>query len=415
MNERFLKDRLLSALSDTPAVFVQGPRQSGKTTLVQALLPGEVGRAYVTLDDMVVLAAARSDPQGFVDGLPEYVALDEVQRAPEIFIALKRSIDRNRKPGRFLLTGSANPLLVPKVSESLAGRMEILTLLPFSQGEIDGCREPFIANCFAREFRPPVKPGEDWTRVAERIVRGGYPEAVARTAATRRAAWFGAYLTTVLQRDVRDLANIDGLADMPRMLQVLAARAATLLNYADVARDLALPQATLKRYWALLDATFLLARVPSWSANLGKRMVKAPKVIVGDTGFAVHLLGLGQVSLREDSTTAGRLLENFVATELLKQLSWSPTPAALFHFRTHGQEEVDFVLESPSGKIVGVEVKKTASPTSDDFRGLRRLAADLGKRFHRGILLHCGESAAAFGGNLHAVPVSALWEPAGAT
>jgi predicted AAA+ superfamily ATPase len=164
----------------------------------------------------------------------------------------------------------------------------------------------------------------------------------------------------------------------------------------------------------LLEATFLLTRVPAWSANLGKRMVKAPKVIVGDTGFAVHLLGLDQNSLRDDSTIAGRLLENFVATELLKQLSWSPAPAGLFHFRTHGQEEVDFILESPSGKIVGVEVKKTASPTSDDFKGLKRLAADLGRRFHRGILLHCGESAAAFGANLHAVPVSALWESAGA-
>jgi predicted AAA+ superfamily ATPase len=410
VNDRFLLPRIAAALSDTPAVFIQGPRQAGKTTLTQELLPDASERTYLTLDDAIVLGAARTDPQGFVDGLPEKVVLDEVQRAPDVFVALKRAIDRKRRPGRFVLTGSANALVLPRVSESLAGRMEVLTLLPFSQGEINERPDQFIDLCFARDFRPLNKPGESWDRLVPRLLRGGYPEAVARAGTDRRAAWFGSYLTTILQRDVRDLANIEGLADLPRLLRVLAARAASLLNYSDVARDLALPQSTLKRYWALLEATFLVSMIPAWSANLGKRMVKAPKIILGDTGFAAHLLGLDRATLAEDPTMAGRLLENFVAMELTKQLGWSETKATLHHYRTHDQQEVDFILESAAGKVVGIEAKKTASPTVDDFKGLKRLATDLGRRFHRGVLLHGGESTAAFGSNLHALPVSALWQ-----
>ncbi len=407
MKERFLQPRVRAALNDTPAVFVQGPRQSGKTTLVQGL-PGK--RDYLTFDDAVAMGAARVDPQGFVDGLPERVVLDEVQRIPELFVALKRAIDRDRKPGRFLLTGSANALLLPRVSESLAGRMEVLTLLPFSQGELDEREESFVAACFGSDFRPPRVAGELWPQLADRLLRGGYPEASTRHDPARRRAWFGSYLTTILQRDIRDLANIEGLTELPRLLRVIAARSASLLNYSDVARDLALPQSTLKRYWALLEATFLVTTVPAWSTNLGKRMVRAPKVLLGDTGLAAHLLGLDPTLLAADPTMAGRLLENFVGTEIQKQLGHSPVMASLFHYRTHGQEEVDFILESASGKVVGIEVKKTASPGADDFKGLQRLAAALGPRFHRGILLHCGESAVSFGAHLHALPVSALWQ-----
>jgi len=411
MKPRRLAPALEAALKDTPVVFLQGPRQAGKSTLAQAAAAR--GRrsppGYLTLDDAAVLAAAQADPDGFVDGLAGPVVLDEVQRAPELFRAVKRSVDADRRPGRFLLTGSAQALVLPRVSESLAGRMEVLTLWPFSQGELEGRREGFVDACFAKEFRPGTYRDAGWPALAERIVRGGFPEALARPDEARRQAWFRSYVTTILERDVRDLANVTGLRDLPRLLRLAAARTMGLLNFADLARDAALPQTTLQRYWALFEATFLVRTLPPWTANLGLRLVKAPKVLPVDTGLCCHLLGLDAARLRGDDVMAGPLLEAFVGGELLKQAGWSRTRAALHHYRTHNQQEVDFVLEEPGGKLVGLEVKKTASPTAGDFKGLRHLAEQTGKRFVRGILLHTGAAGAAFGPDLVAAPVSSLW------
>jgi hypothetical protein len=410
MKRRNLTPQILAALRDTPVVFLQGPRQAGKSTLVQALRDHGHDADYFTLDEAATLAAAQSDPDGFVTGLPERVILDEVQRVPELFRAIKRSVDAKRKPGRFLLTGSAQALVLPKSSESLAGRMEVLTLWPFSQGETARRREGFVDACFAREFKPGAFRGMNWARLAERIVAGGYPEVLARTEAARRQAWFGAYITTILQRDVRDLANVTGLRDLPRLLRLAASRAMGLLNFADLSRDAAMPQTTLQRYWALFEATFLVRSLPPWHANLGLRLVKAPKVLLSDTGLLCHLLGLDAARLQADDLMTGATLECFVAGELMKQISWSKTRPGLFHYRTHTQQEVDFVLEDASGRLVGIEVKKTASPTSGDFKGLRHLRDQTGKRFRRGILLYTGSTSAAFGPDMHVVPVSALWQ-----
>jgi len=410
MKRRNLTPQILAALRDTPVVYLQGPRQAGKSTLAQALRDGGHDADYLTLDDAAVLAAAQSDPEGFISGLPERVILDEVQRVPEMFHAIKRSVDARRKPGRFLLTGSAQALVLPKLSESLAGRMEVLTLWPFSQGEIASRREGFVDACFAREFKPGNFADTDWPSLAGRIAIGGYPEVLARTGAARRHAWFGAYITTVLERDVRDLANVTGLRDLPRLLRLAASRAMGLLNFADLARDAAMPQTTLQRYWALFEATFLVRSLPPWHANLGLRLVKTPKVLLGDTGLLCHLLGLDAERLRADDLMTGAALECFIAVELTKQISWSVTRPGLFHYRTHTQHEVDFVLEDARGRLVGIEVKKTASPTRGDFKGLRHLAEQTGKRFLRGILLYTGSTSVAFETNLHAVPVSALWQ-----
>ena len=283
--------------------------------------------------------------------------------------------------------------------------MEVLSLSPFSQGEIEGHREHFVDACFAQDFHPGNYRDSGWPALAERIVHGGYPEVLTRLSDARRQAWFGSYVTTILERDVRDIANVQGLRELPRLLRLAADRATGLLNFADLARDAALPQTTLQRYWALLEATFLVRSLPAWTANLGTRLVKSPKVMLGDTGLLCYLLGLDVERLQNDALMTGAVLEAFVGTELIKQITWSETRPALFHYRTHTQHKVDFVLEDAAGRLVGVEVKKTASPSSGDLRGLNHFRDAVGNKFLRGILLYTGSSSVAFGPDMHAVPV----------
>ena len=412
MLRRHLTPRVLAALRDTPVVFIQGPRQAGKTTLVRGLAAEGHDAEYRTFDDAAVLAGARSDPDGFVASLPPRVILDEVQRVPDIFRAIKRSVDSRRTPGRFLLTGSAHALVLPQASESLAGRMEVLTLWPFSQGEAEGIVDGFVDACFARSFKPGSMSDSLWPELSRRIVRGGFPEVLTRRSQERRRAWFDAYVTTILERDIRNISDILGHHDLPRLLRFAALRTASLLNLADLARDAAIPAMTLHRYWALFDATFLVRSVPAWSANLGVRMVKAPKVFLGDTGLICHLAGLDAARLQADALMTGAVLEAFVAGEIARQITWSRTRPRLFHYRAHTHQEVDLVLEDPAGRLVGVEVKKTASPTSGDFKGLRHLKEKAGERFLRGVLLYAGAESVAFGPDLWAVPVGALWQVA---
>ncbi len=417
MLERNLNAPLLAALEDTSVVFLQGARQTGKSTLAQALISPRWAARYLTLDDAVVLAGARADPAGFVSALAGPVILDEVQRAPDLALAIKAAVDRDRRPGRFLLTGSADVLLSPRLSDALAGRMEIRTLWPFSQGEIEGVREDFIDAAFAPGPFPsrvgsdaPAGGVADPTEIAERLVRGGFPEVVARRSPDRRHAWFGSYLSTILQRDVRELSNIEGLADLPRLVSLLAARSPGLLNYAELSRSIAMPQSTLKRYMTLLERTFLIQMLPAWSANLGKPLVKSPRLLLCDTGLAAHAVGLDRERLVSDAAQRGRLLESFVTLELLKQSSWSAVRPRLFHFRTTSGQEVDLVLEHPSGRIVGIEVKASASIGAREFRGLRALADAVPSRFVRGIVLYGGRETVAFGSRLHAMPIPSLWE-----
>lgn len=410
MFPRHLTGPLLQALADTPVVFLHGARQTGKSTLVQALATGGHPARYLTLDDAGVLAAARHDPGSFIGGIPDAVILDEVQRAPDLFLAIKAQVDHDRRPGRFLLTGSANVLLLPDLAESLAGRMEVLTLWPLSQGEIDGTREGFLDAVFA-ETLPSLKgTGESRADIVQRVLRGGYPEVLTRKSEERRSAWFASYITTILQRDVRDLANIEGLAVLPRLLSLLATRATGLLNYSEVSRSLAMPVSTLKRYLALIETTFLVQTLPAWSSNLGARLVKSPKLLLADTGLAAHLLGVEEERFATDLGLIGPLLENFVAMEIRKQSAWSKVRPQLFHYRTQTGQEVDLLLEDRKGRVVGLEVKSGATVEARDFKGLRHLAQVLGQRFHRGLVLYLGREPVAFGDRLAALPVSALWQ-----
>ena len=409
MIKRHLLSHLLEALSDTPVVLLNGPRQSGKSTLAQWVASHEHPARYLTLDDATTLAAAQSDPQGFLAGFEGPVVIDEIQRAPELFLAIKAQVDRNRRPGRFLLTGSADVLLLPRLAESLAGRMEILALWPFSQGEIEKIQEGFIDAIFSRTIPQAQYSQLQWSKMIQRILRGGYPEILVRQTESRQAAWFGSYIATILQRDVRNITHIEGLTALPRLLALLAARAASLVNFSELSRTSTIPQSTLKRYMAILETTFLLQIIPAWSGNLSKRLVKAPKLVIGDTGLMTYLLGLNEERLLRDPILAGHVLENFVIMELKKQLGWNQTKAQLFHFRTQTGREVDIVLEDLSGRVIGIEVKSSAGVTADDFKGLRMLHETIGKRFLRGIVLYAGPDFIPFGSELYALPIGALW------
>lgn len=408
MYRRALTTALGRALADSPVVFLGGARQTGKSTLVRALAEGDHPATYVTLDDLAVLGACRADPAGFLAGLPRPLILDEVQRCPDLFLAIKAEVDEQRTPGRFLLTGSASVEVVPTLADALVGRVELLTLRPLSRGEVLGVREGFVDAAFA-DGLPDLGADEDGADVWELVAGGGYPEPLTRDAPERRDAWYRGYVETLLQRDVRELSAIEGLLALPDLLRLLATRLGGLLNVADVARASDLKHTTLKRYMALLEGTFLIQRLPAWSANLGKRLVKAPKLFVHDTGLAWHLLGGMGVPPASDQPLRGALLEAFVLTELQKQIEVSALRPRVYHHRTHGGEEVDLLLEAPDGRCVGVEVKATASPGPAAFNGLRRLADQLGERFVRGVVLHTGPGVVPAGERLHALPVSALW------
>lgn len=409
MIHRHITGQLRDALADTPVVLVNGARQTGKSTLVQSPELEGPGRQYLTFDDPGLLAAARRDPNGFVAGLNQPVTLDEVQHVPELFSAIKMSVDRKRDSGKFLLTGSANVMLLPKLSESLAGRMEVLTLWPFSQGEIAGVREDFIDRLFSKQIVWPAPNKLRRNELLEKVLVGGYPPAIARKSAARRKAWFQSYLMTILQRDIRDLANISDLTAVPRLLSVAATRAGSLLNFADLSRSLGLPQTTLKRYFALLEATFLVQLLRPWSSNLGQRAIQTPKIYLNDTGLLAHLLDLTLNRLEVEAGLAGGALENFALMELRKQATWSEHQPQFFYWRTVTGQEVDIVLEDSAGRLAGVEVKASATLGASDVRGLNALASTAGRRWICGVVLYTGTEIIPFGENLHGVPLSMLW------
>jgi len=406
MLQRHLMPELRAALRDTPVTMIVGPRQSGKSTLAQSLVDDLDGARYVTLDRGLNLAAARADPAAFVAEADGTLVVDEVQRAPDLLLEIKASVDRDRRPGRFVLTGSADVLSLPRVAETLAGRMEVLRLWPLSQGEIEGRRETFLEALLAGNVDGIADAAQPLSKdeIAKRIEAGGFPEAVERNG-ERRGRWFDSYLDTMLQREVADLANIAGSTELPRLMLLLAGRATGLLNYAGLARDLGMPQTTLKRYVALLETAFLVRTVPAWFRNLGKRLVKSPKLLLTDSGLLAHLLGGGPGVERG----FGPALENFVAMELVKQASVSAARPGVFHYRTAEGLEVDALIEPRGGPICAVEVKAAATLTSRDSRGMRSLEAELGDDFGVGVVLHMGEDAVRLGPKTWALPLPTLW------
>jgi hypothetical protein len=405
---RFAEPRLTEALADSPIVLIHGPRQCGKTTLAQ-IIGERKGYAYVSFDDAVLCTAAQADPVGFAGDLPERVILDEVQRVPALFSALKVAVDRKRSAGRFILTGSANVLLVPKLADSLAGRMEIIRLHPLAQCELNRRTTSFLDSLFAGNFKTR-QTDRLASQLAEKIVAGGYPAALARPSERRRATWYRDYLDALVQRDVRDLARIGSLDILPRLLTLAASQTARLLNVADLSSPFQVSRPTIRDYVTLLERVFLVDSLAPWHSNRLSRLIKTPKLHVGDTGLACALLGINAVDLAADRPLLGQLLETFAFQELRRQASWYGESVEFFHYRDKDGTEVDIVIERGARALAGIEIKASATVTGADFRGLRKLKEASGKRFAAGIVLYDGEACARFGDGMFAVPLRTLWE-----
>ena len=398
---------IVEGLEDTPAVFVTGARQVGKTTLTQAIAAREHALVRVNLDDDDVRIAAQQDPVGFLASLPGPSLIDEVQRAPDLLLAIKSVVDSDPEPGQYLLTGSANLLSSRKVKDALTGRIDMVPLWPLSQSEVRGGTLNLIDRLFAAE--PPWVEDAPIGReaFASALVEGGYPEARRRTE-QRRRRWFRNYVDTALDRDLQELSDAIKLDAMPKLLRLLASQAANLLSYRAAAKRLGLHHDTVKAYVTLLEQTFLVKRLPAWRPGFGAREVATPKVYLVDTGLLANLLGADERRVREDDQITGRALENFVATELIKHLEWAETPARLYHYQRQ-QADIDLVVEAADGSLVAVEVKAAATVTDRDTKRIRELRERCGDRFRAGVVLCSRGETAPLGDRLWAVPISGLW------
>ncbi len=400
------------ALGDTRVVAVNGARQVGKSTLVKAALRSYPDSSERRLDVATERHAALGDPTRFVrhNGL---LAIDEVQRAPELVLSIKAVVDEDPRPGQFLLTGSARLLGLRTLPDALVGRMETIELWPFSQGEIDRRDERFIDQVFDDDWTVALSGDrrlgvESRDGYVGRCLRGGFPGAIRRTVG-RRGKFFDAYVDDLIDRDVTQLAEIERRSELHRLLRLLAGSMTQPLNVERVASEAGLPATTTERYISLLEEVFLIKRVDGWASSATGRAVRLRKVIFVDTGLAANLCGLTEARLRRTDSLVGPLIENFVIGELARQLTWAQTRARLFHYRTKEHVEVDAVLESADGRLVGVEVKASETVHRSDFAGLRHLQSRLGDRFHLGLVLYAGPTVASFGERLVAAPIDLLW------
>ncbi len=401
---RLVEQRVADAMSDTRVVLIVGPRQSGKTTLAKKM--ANEGMQYYTLDNATTLDAARRDPVGFVRGMDRAI-LDEIQRAPELLLAIKESVDTDERPGRFLLTGSANLMTLPRVADSLAGRMEVVRLLPLAQTEIRAAGGTFLHDAFqnnAKAGEPIV--GDD---LIAAVLAGGYPEALARKTLSRRQDWYADYIQAIVQRDVRDVAQIEQMAQMPRLLRILAEHSGQLVNYSGIGAAIGMNHITTQKYVGIFESLFLARTIQPWFSNKLKRLTKTPKMHFLDSGLLASLRDLSLDRLRDDRGQFGALLETFVFGEILKLASSGHTRFEFSHFRDKQQNEVDIVIEDRRGRVVGIEIKAAASVSTSDFSGLRMLAEACGERFVSGIVLYDHDKVIPFGERLSAVPISALW------
>lgn len=398
------------ALADTRVVLVNGARQAGKSTLTRLAANARPGTVIRLLDDPATLRAAHDDPTDFVehDGL---LVVDEIQLAPELLRPIKVRVDLDPIPGRYLLTGSSRVLALRALPDALPGRMEVIELWPFSQGEISEGPDQFVDSAF--RYGPTLDHSSNLRRrdYLDRAVIGGFPEAVRRTP-RRRTAFFDSYLTSMIERDVLELASIERRGDLLRLLGLLAGRVGGLLVPNALASRSGIPRTTLVRYLELLTSVFLVKSIPAWSSGQTHRAVGTPKLAFVDSGIACHLIGQDAARLGEPDGAAGPMLENFVTMELARQLTWSNERASQFHYRTRDGLEVDVVLETPDGRVVGIEVKAGATIRTEDLAGLRNLDNHVGARFVAGFVLYTGSQTLPFGEKIRALPMDALWQVA---
>lgn len=407
--DRAIADTIVETMEGARAVALLGARQSGKSTLARMLVERRLPAELITLDDELILARAREDPVGFVSGLGRRTVIDEIQRAPQLLSAIKARLDRDNSPGQFLLTGSANLRRIPTVSDALPGRVDYLTLWPFTQGELHRRPEDFLSRLFRRE--PPqiaaAPVGRD--RYAEMLVRGGFPEAQRRTDALRRS-FFDSYVTSIAERDVVETARVHEPALVEAMLRLIAARSGSLASFDALGREVGVSGKTARGYVDVLERLFLIRVRRPWHVNLGKRQIKAPKLYLADPGLLAGLIGADARRVGEDDGLCGALFETFVATEIERQASWLPAAFSFWHYRDRDRE-VDVIAERPSGEIVGIEVKASATIRAHDFRGVAHLRERVGDRLVAGAVLYAGERTIPYGEGLWALPLSALWHP----
>ena len=405
MYERFAERKINEALSDTPVVLVVGPRRVGKTTLARKL--EKAHRAYVSLDDQTTLDVARADPVGFIRGL-DLAIIDEIQRAPELLLAIKRSVDEDYRPGRFLLTGSANVMTLPKVEDSLAGRIETIQMLPLARAEIEG-NSPKILECLfdggLKSNRESIV-GDDLIRL---VLLGGYPEAIVRKNERRRQDWMLSYLSSILSRDLIDVGVVQNMTELPKFAGILAQYSGQLVNYSRIGFGIGVNYKTGQRYTTLLEQLFLVSTLQPWYTNVLKRIVKTPKLHFLDSGLLAAVRGLNFKRINTNRVEFGALLESFVYSEVMRLISGTDLQLSAYHFRDQQQHEVDLVLERADGMIAGIKVKASATVTSRDFAGLQSLAAACKGRFANGIVLYDSANFVPFKYNMAAVPISSLW------
>lgn len=399
---------IVEALADTRGVFVQGARQVGKSTLARQIAEDEHPAQIVNLDDKVARDAALTDPEGFIGGLRRPVLIDEVQRGqPDLLLAIKATVDRDLTPGQFLLTGSANVLRNRKVPDALTGRVEIVRLWPLAQAEIESSSTNYVDSLFASA--PPRVTGAPQGREAlrDRLVAGGYPEARLRSG-RRQRRWFESYLQMTFEKDLESISDAHKLHEIPRLLKVAAARAANLFVPGNLSRVMGLDHRTVDRYVGLLEAIFLVKRVPAWRPSLGQREIQTPKIYIVDSGLLLHLLGADEGRMLSDDQVTGKALENFVAMELVKHAEWSAAAPRVFHYR-QASDEIDLILENRAGEIAAIEVKAKVSLSRGDWRVMAKVRDKLGDRFKCGTVIYAGEQTVPLGDRLYAVPISGLW------
>ena len=405
---RHSEARVREALADTRVVAIVGPRQSGKTTLARRIAADD-DRPFISLDDDQHRRFAGDDPLGFVRGNPTAV-IDEIQRAPALILAIKQAVDEDPRPGRYLITGSVDLFRAAVSPDSLAGRIETIELLPFSQAEIARTGAPgFLDRAFAGDF-PSLADAGATTDLTQRILAGGYPEALSRPLPSRRASWLRSYARSLAERDVSDIANVGNPDAMARLLDHAAASSGQLLNMSGIGTRLGVDGKTVDRWLALFEHMFLVRRVCAWHRNDLKRLVKRPKLQFLDSGLLAALRRIDPAAIASDRQQLGPLLECFVYSELARAAALSDHPIFFSHYRDKDRVEVDMVLERLPGAIVGIEVKAGATAHPGDFKGLARLGEATGRRFACGIVLHDGDRIQQVGPKLFAMPVGALWE-----
>ena len=405
---RHAEASLKTALADTRIVALVGPRQSGKTTLAGRLAASD-HRQLISLDNTQSREFAQDDPFGFLQGLSR-VVIDEVQRAPNLILELKREVDERPEPGRFLITGSVDLFRSSNSPDSLAGRVETVELFPFSQAELAQLPKPhFVERAFNNDF-PRYEATNPTRDLVNRVLGGGYPMALSRSSPARSRSWLRNYVRALTNRDVSTIANINKSYEMNRLISYAAFTSGQLLNYSKLGSQIGVDQHTVERWLDLFEHMFLLRRIPAWHRNDLKRLIKTPKLHFLDSGLLATLQRVSSAEIAANRQLLGPLLESFVYSELVKINSNSDDETNIFHFRVNGGAEVDFVLERPSGSIVGIEVKASASVHPHDFKGLNSLADKTGQRFVCGVLLHAGDQIQRFAPKLYAMPFNVLWK-----